>query len=300
MGGGPIGCELAQAFARFGSHVTLLQAGERILPGDDAEAAEVVAAALRHDGVHLVSGASVERVETHAGEHTLHYRARDRERQVNASHILVATGRAATVEGIGLDAAGVELGGVGVRVDDQLRTSSPRIYAVGDVCSPQRFTHAADAQARLVVRNALFFGRGRASRLIIPHCTYTAPELAHVGLSAREAAARGAKVQTITIPMREVDRARLDGAEEGFLRVHLKAGTDRMLGATLVAEHAGDLISQITQAMAAGLGLGKLGEAIFPYPTQAEVMRKAADAWRRTRLTPRAKSAFSLFFRLIG
>jgi pyruvate/2-oxoglutarate dehydrogenase complex dihydrolipoamide dehydrogenase (E3) component len=167
------------------------------------------------------------------------------------------------------------------------------------VASKYRFTHVADAQARMVVRNALFFGRGKASDLVIPWCTYTSPEVAHVGITADEAAERGEDVQTITIPMHDVDRARLDGEDEGFLRVHLKAGTDRILGATLVASHAGDLISQITQAMVAGTGLAKVGQTIFPYPTQAEAIRKAADAWSRTRLTPTAKKAFHLFFRAL-
>jgi len=183
-------------------------------------------------------------------------------------------------------------------VDEHMRTTSARIYAIGDVASKYRFTHAADAQARMVVRNALFFGRGKASELVIPWCTYTSPEVAHVGITADEAKEQAA--ETITIPMREVDRARLDGEEDGFLRVHLKAGTDRILGGTLVASHAGDLISQITQAMTAGIGLGKVGATIFPYPTQAEVIRKAADAWSRTRLTPAARKAFRLFFRALG
>ncbi|MDQ3521052.1 MAG: FAD-containing oxidoreductase, partial [Gemmatimonadota bacterium] len=188
----------------------------------------------------------------------------------------------------------------GVEVDDRLRTSNSQIYAVGDVASRYQFTHAADAQARLVVRNALFWGRGKASDLVIPWVTYSSPELAHVGITADEVAKRAAEVDTITIPLREVDRARLDGEDEGFLRVHLRKGSDTILGATLVAEHAGEMISQVTQAMTAGIGLGKLGETIFPYPTQAEVLRKAADAWRRTRLTPLAKSMFATFFRALS
>jgi len=294
IGGGAIGCELAQTFARFGSRVTLLESDPRLLGRDDPDAAEIVAAALRRDGVEVVTGARVTAVDG-----AVRYAVGAASREAPATHVLVAAGRVANVEDLDLAAAGIEADSKGVGVDDRLRTANPRVYAVGDVASRYRFTHAADAQARLVVRNALFYGRGRASRLIVPWCTYTVPEVAHVGITAGEAAERGDGVQTITVPLHDVDRARLDDAAEGFFRVHLAAGSDRILGATLVAEHAGDLISQVTQAMVAGVGLGKVGEAIFPYPTQAEAIRKAADAWRRGRLTPRARSAFGLFFRLL-
>ncbi|HEX8362695.1 MAG TPA: mercuric reductase [Longimicrobium sp.] len=294
LGGGPIGCEMAQAFARFGSRVTLLESSGRLLSHDDPDAAAVVAAVLQREGVELVFGAEVTRVERAGGEVTLRWKGRS----TTGTHLLVATGRAPNVEDAGLEAAGVRFGDKGVTVDEHMRTSNPRIYAIGDAASKYRFTHAADAQARMVVRNALFLGRGKASDLVIPWCTYTSPEVAHVGITADDAAARD-DVQSITIPMHDVDRARLEGDDEGFLRVHLKAGTDRILGATFVASHAGDLISQITQAMVAGIGLARVGQTIFPYPTQAEAIRKAADAWSRTRLTPTAKKAFSLFFRAL-
>jgi pyruvate/2-oxoglutarate dehydrogenase complex dihydrolipoamide dehydrogenase (E3) component len=300
IGGGPIGCELAQAFARLGSHVTVLEAGDRILSHDDPDAAAVVAESLRRDGVEIVLGAKVERVDGDGGSSTIHYSLAGGRKRITATHLLVSVGRAPNVEGLDLEAAGVRYEGKGVEVDDRLRTSNPRVYAVGDVASQYQFTHVADAHARLVVRNALFFGRGKASDLIVPWCTYTSPELAHVGMTADEAGERGAEVEAITIPLREVDRARLDGEDEGFLRVYLQEGSDKILGATLVAEHAGDIISQVTQAMTAGIGLGKVGESIFPYPTQAEVLRKAADAWRRTRLTPLARSMFETFFRVFG
>ncbi len=295
LGGGPIGCEMAQAFARFGSRVTLLENGPRLLAHDDPDAAAVVAAALEREGVKLVLGEKVTRVERAGGEVTLRWAGGS----ATGTHLLVAAGRAPNVEDAGLEAACVRFDHGGVTVDEHMRTSNPRIYAIGDVASKYRFTHAADAQARMVVRNALFFGRGKASDLVIPWCTYTSPEVAHVGIAPDDAARRD-DVQTITIPLHDVDRARLDGDDEGFLRVHLKAGTDRILGATLVASHAGDLISQLTQAMAAGTGLAKVGQTIFPYPTQAEAIRKAADAWSRTKLTPTAKKAFHLFFRARG
>jgi pyruvate/2-oxoglutarate dehydrogenase complex dihydrolipoamide dehydrogenase (E3) component len=302
IGGGPIGCELAQAFARFGSRVTLLQRDERILPRDDAAAARVVHAALERDGVEVIPSARVTGVEAQqetgaAARSVVHFEHLGQSRSVTGSHLLVAAGRAPNVESLALDRAGVEADGEGVRTDARLRTRNPRIYAVGDVTSRFRFTHAADAQARLVVRNSLFFGRGRVDALVIPWCTYTAPEVAHVGIEAAEAAGRD-DVLSITVSLDTVDRARLEGATEGFLRVHLARGSDRILGATLVAEHAGDMISQLTQAMVAGVGLGTLGDTVFPYPTTAEVLRRAADQWRRTRLTPRARRAFGWFFGL--
>jgi pyruvate/2-oxoglutarate dehydrogenase complex dihydrolipoamide dehydrogenase (E3) component len=299
IGGGPIGCELAQAFVRFGARVTVIESGPRILPHDDPDAAEVVAAALRGDGVEILTDARVDSVAEDGAGKRVRLTRGGTSSQVAASHLLVAAGRAPNVEGLGLEAAGVEADEDGVAVDERMRTSNPRVYAIGDVASRFKFTHAADAQARMVVRNALFFGRGRAADLIIPWCTYTSPELAHVGIAADEAARAGDEVQTITIPLREVDRAKTDGATEGFVRLRVRAGSDTLLGATIVAEHAGELVSQVTQAMTAGVGLGKLGETIYPYPTTAEALRKAADAWRRTRLTPTARRAFDLFFRVI-
>lgn len=300
IGGGPIGCELAQAFVRFGARVTVIDAADRILSHDDADAAEVVAAALRADGVQILTGARIDSVREDGAGKTIRYTRGGESAEITASHLLVAAGRAPNVEGLGLEEAGVEFEAKGIAVDERMRTSNPHVYAIGDVASRFQFTHAADAQARMVVRNALFFGRGKAADLIIPWCTYTSPELAHVGIAPDEVAEAGDEVETITIPMREVDRARTDGTTEGFFRVHLKAGSDTILGATLVAEHAGEIISQVTQAMTAGVGLGKVGETIFPYPTAAEVLRKAADAWRRGKLTPTAKRAFGLFFRARG
>lgn len=299
IGGGPIGCELAQAFVRFGARVTVMESGPRILAHDDPDAAEVVAAALRRDGVEVLTGARVDSIAADGAGTRIRLTRGGAPAEVAASHLLVAAGRAPNVEGLGLEAAAVEHNRDGVRVDERMRTSNPRVYAIGDVASRFKFTHAADAQARMVVRNALFFGRGKAGDLVIPWCTYTSPELAHVGIGADEVEKRGDEVQTITIPLSDVDRARTDGETEGFVRVHLRAGSDAILGATIVAEHAGELISQVTQAMTAGVGLGRLGETIYPYPTTAEALRKAADAWRRGKLTPAARRAFGLFFRAV-
>ncbi len=293
IGAGPIGCEMAQTFRRFGSEVTLFEMGAQILPREDVEAAAIVQRRMRADGVQLVFGARVARAERRGADIVVHYDADGAARSVACDRILVGVGRAPNVEGLDLEAAGVTYDAHGVRVNDYLQTTNPRIYAAGDIASRFKFTHTADFLARIVLQNALFLGRKKASALHVPWCTYTSPELAHVGLSEREAAARGIAVATLTVPLHEVDRAVLDGADEGFLRVHLKKGTDRLLGATLVAEHAGEMISEITLAMVAGRGLGTLAATIHPYPTQAEVIRKAGDAYNRTRLTPTVKKLFA-------
>jgi pyruvate/2-oxoglutarate dehydrogenase complex dihydrolipoamide dehydrogenase (E3) component len=298
IGAGPIGCELAQAFARFGSRVTVVHRGERILPKEDADAARIVEEALRRDGVRFLLGSRLLGARRDSGVRTLVFEHQGKQVEEQAEEILVATGRAPNVESAGLATAGIAYDDKGIRVDARLRTTNRRVYALGDVASRFQFTHAADAQARLVAQNALFFGRGRADRLVMPWCTYTSPEVAHVGFSEAEAKARGLAVDTVTVPFSEVDRAVLDGATEGFARAHLKAGTDRILGATIVAEHAGDLIGEITLAITARTGLQAIGSTIHPYPTQGEVLRKLADAWRRRKLTPGARRAFGAFFRV--
>jgi pyruvate/2-oxoglutarate dehydrogenase complex dihydrolipoamide dehydrogenase (E3) component len=300
IGGGPIGCEMAQAFSHFGSRVTMLEAADRILSNDDADAAGVVHEALVASGVKILCGAAVSGVEAAEGRRAIHFTAAGSAETLVVDEILVSVGRSPNVEGLGLEAAKVSYDQrKGVETDGRMRTSNRRIYAIGDIASRLHFTHAADAQARMVVRNALFFGRSDSGDLLIPWCTYTTPELAHVGISAEEVRQRRDEIDTITVPLEQVDRARLDGSTDGFFRVHLKAGSDQILGATLVADHAGDIISQITQAMGSGTGLGELGETIFPYPTQAEVIRKAADQWRRRKLTPLARRGFGLFFRAL-
>jgi pyruvate/2-oxoglutarate dehydrogenase complex dihydrolipoamide dehydrogenase (E3) component len=295
IGGGAIGCELAQAFARFGARVTVLEQAPRILPNDDAQAAEVVRGALQRDGVQVITGVRVVRVERGPTGRVVY---EPPGADLLTDEILVAAGRLPNVEALQLEAARVAYDTRGVVVDERMRTSNPRVYAIGDVCSRFKFTHVADAQARLVVQNALFFGRGKSSRLIVPWCTYTSPEVAQVGITAEHAAARS-DVDTITVPMHEIDRARLDGQTDGFLRLHLRRDSDQILGATLVCEHAGDILTQITTALVNRLGLSALGKAIYPYPTLAEAIRKAADAHRRQRLTPAKRKVFALFFRVV-
>ncbi len=302
IGGGPIGCELAQSFARLGSHVTLLNAAPHLLPREDGDAATVVERAMTADGVELQQGVTILSVHRDRDARVIAYERGGQRLTCTGDHILVASGRAPNIEGMGLNEAGIEYDTKGIHVNDRFRTSNSRIFAIGDCASKYQFTHAADAQARRAVPNALFYGMGggKAGDIVMPWCTYTQPEVAHVGMTAQEVAAAGDGVESITVPLGEVDRAQLDGETDGFLRVHLKRGTDRILGATLVADHAGEMIGEITVAMTNGLGLAALGKTIHPYPTQAEVIRKAADAYGRKRLTPRAKQIFALFFRMFA
>jgi pyruvate/2-oxoglutarate dehydrogenase complex dihydrolipoamide dehydrogenase (E3) component len=247
---------------------------------------------LSAEGVELVLGATVLRVER---DRTLIVdRGRGQER-LAGDQLLVATGRAPNTRDLGLELAGVRSSPRGIDVDDRLRTANRRVFAAGDVASRYPFTHAADAMARVVIQNALFFGRKRVSALAIPWCTYTDPEVAGVGITADEAARRG-DVTTLTIPLADVDRALLDGEAEGFARVHVdRRGT--LLGATLVSRHAGETIGELVLAMRHRIRLGDLASTIHPYPTQAEVVRKLGDAYQRGRLTPRVRRMFAWLMR---
>jgi pyruvate/2-oxoglutarate dehydrogenase complex dihydrolipoamide dehydrogenase (E3) component len=290
IGGGPIGCELAQAFARLGSHVTLLHRESRILPREEPEASHRVQKALQRDGVEIVRDGQVLLARKGEGNKVLKVKDPQGERELQVDEILAGAGRQPNVEGLGLEAAGVTYDSrKGVHVDDRLRTSNARIFAAGDICSRFQFTHVADAMARIVLQNALFLGRARASALTIPWCTYTAPELARCGLSEAEAKAQGIEVQSFTQELAGVDRAVLDGEDEGFVQVLVRKGSDRIVGATIVAAHAGEMIAEVSLAMTAGIGMKKLTGVIHPYPTQAEALKKIADAWNRTRLTPWVK-----------
>jgi pyruvate/2-oxoglutarate dehydrogenase complex dihydrolipoamide dehydrogenase (E3) component len=311
IGGGPIGCELAQAMARLGSQVTVVEMEDRILPRDDPEASGLVTEAMERDGVVLRTGVRVAQVDVEGDERVLRLLtlatgsgsegAEDAGgvAEIRCDQILVATGRRPNVEGLGLEEAGVEVGRDGIRVDRRLRSTNRRIYAVGDVTGGPQFTHRADAHARLAVPNALFFGRGRTDRLVIPWCTYTSPEVAHVGLPPGEAERRPKEVATVTVRFDEVDRRLLEGEEEGFLKVYLRPGSDTILGATAAGEHAGELLTPILVAMKGGVGLDAISGTVFPYPTRGEVIRKAADRWRKRKLTPRVQRWMERVLRLL-
>jgi pyruvate/2-oxoglutarate dehydrogenase complex dihydrolipoamide dehydrogenase (E3) component len=302
IGGGPIGCELAQAFQRLGAEVMVLERGGHLLSREDDDAAEIVQQSLIRDGVQLVLNCQIQRVERSPQGKTIHYLQDNETRQLTVDEILVGTGRAPNVEGLNLEQVGVEYSHQGVKVNDYLQTTNPKIYAAGDICMAWKFTHAADAAARIVLKNTLFspfgLGRSRLSSLVMPWTTYTDPEVAHVGLYEEEARDRGIEVETIKISFHDVDRAIADGEEEGFVKIHHKKGSDTIVGATIVARHAGEMISEITTAMVNGIGLSKLASVIHPYPTQAEAIKKAADGYRRTLLTPRSRSLLKILSRI--
>lgn len=302
VGGGPIGCELAQALSRLGSQVTLLHNHSHLLNREDPAAAAIVQQQFHQEGIRLALNCTLERVENTTDGKVLHYREDNLPRAVVVDDILVGAGRAPNVDGLNLEAVGVAYDlRRGVRVNDFLQTTNPRIYAAGDICMDWKFTHAADAAARIVIKNMLFsplgLGRDRLSKLVMPWVTYTDPEIAHVGLYEREARAQGIAAHTIEIPFSGVDRALADGETEGLVKILHAQGSDTILGATIVARHAGEMINEITLAMVNGQGLNALAKVIHPYPTQAEAIRKAADAYRRTLLTPRTQAMLKLLTR---
>ena len=295
IGAGPIGLELAQAFQRFGAEVTVFSRSGQIMPKEDREAAKIVEDSMRRDGVKFEFNVNYKCVESLSAKPAVAMVLEDRENEklLEFDALLVATGRKPAVRGLGLDAAGVEYDErMGVTVNDMLQTSNPNVYAVGDVASKFQFTHVADFMARLVIRNALFFGRDRFSKLLIPWATYTDPEVAHVGLYEADLRKQNIEFNTIKREFAEVDRAIVDGETEGFVKIHTKKGTDQILGATIVGVHAGDMISEITVAMHGGMGLGKLASVIHPYPTAAEAIRQCGDAYNRGRLTPTVRGIF--------
>lgn len=296
IGAGPIGCELAQAFARFGSKVYLIETAHGILPKEDRDAAIIVQRSLESDGVQLLCcGKSLE-AQAHPQGKRLLLHSHDQHHDLVVDEILIATGRKPNVDDLALERAGVDYNANGIRVDDFLCTTNRHIYAAGDCCSAWKFTHAADALARIVIQNALFFGRARASKLVIPWCTYTDPEIAHVGLYEEQAIKRGLKTEVFEQSFAHVDRAVLDGDQEGFVRILVKKGTDKILGATVVSAHAGEMISEIALAMTAGIGLRTISRSIHPYPTQTEAIKKVGDHYNRSRLTPRLHSLLTRWF----
>ena len=287
IGGGPLGCELAQAFARFGSRTVIAHDEPLFLPKEERDAAQMVSDALARDGVEIHLNTRAVNVRVEGAKKCVETLNDGNVTTICVDQILAGIGRAPAVGGLDLEAAGVAYDTEsGIRVDDFLQTTNPRIYSAGDVCLEHQFTDTADASARIVVRNALLLGRRRVSALTIPWCTYTDPEIAHVGIYVKEARERGIAVKTFTVPMHDVDRAVADGEEEGFVKIHVREGTDTILGATIVARHAGEMINGISLAMVAGIGLRTLARVIHTYPTQAEAIRMAANNCAQTRVTP--------------
>jgi pyruvate/2-oxoglutarate dehydrogenase complex dihydrolipoamide dehydrogenase (E3) component len=299
IGSGPVGCELAQAFARLGSAVTLFGRQPRILPRDDREASAIVHRHLELDGVRLELGVTVAGVDHNGVEFVVRHRrdggSMEAERTTTGDALLVAAGRAPNVDGLDLAAAGVKTTEHGVWVSDRLQTTNPRVFASGEVCSPFKFTHAADALSRIVLQNALFYGRRKASALVIPWVTYTDPEVAHVGVTGADEDASNGRLRSISVDLKDVDRAVMDDETDGFVRVYHDRG--RLRGCTIVARHAGEMIGEAVYAMTHGGTLGDLSATVHPYPTQAEALRKAGDLHRRERLTVNVRRWLERYFR---
>jgi len=299
IGGGPIGCELAQAFHRLGCKVTLLHKNTHLLDREDADAAEIVQQKFIDEGLNLILGCAIAKLEKTETGKLIHYQQNGTVNQIEVDEILVGSGRSSNTEGLNLEAVGVDYDKEhGVVVNDYLQTTNSRIYAAGDICMSWKFTHAADAAARIVIKNTLFspfgLGKSKLSDLVMPWVTYTDPEIAHVGLYADESHAQGWETDEIKIPFSSVDRAIYDGETNGFVKILHQRGKDRILGATIVARHAGEMISEITLAIASKQGLNMLSSVIHSYPTQADAIRKAADAYRKTLLTQRTQSLLKL------
>ncbi len=298
IGAGPIGSEMAQSFARFGCAVELYEMAPRVLPREDTRAAEIVQESMIAAGVHLHTGVRVEAIEPGASPETGSIRSRasdDTESVSEPGRILVALGRAPNIDGLDLEAAGVKYHRRGVTVNSYLQTSNRRIYAIGDVAIPFQFTHMAEASAAIAVQNALFFRTKKLDPAIVPWCTYTSPELAHVGLSEKQATEQGITYQSYIHQMGMVDRARLDGETEGFAQL-LVGKKGKILGATIVAAHAGDLLGEIVLAMQNKLPVGALSAVIHPYPTQGEAVKRAASGYLKEKLTPRVAKMMRWWF----
>lgn len=291
IGAGVIGLEMAQSFARFGSQVTVMDITDKIGGLQHDDEISLIRRALERDGVYFCLETQIEKVELANGGKKIHFMHAGEPGTLVADEILLAAGRRPNIEGLGLDAAGIEYTPKGLKVNDLLQTTNPAVYGAGDVAIPAQFTHTADASARIVLQNALFMGRKKYSDLVIPWAVYTDPEIAHVGMTDYEAEAAGIEVDTFQIDVQETDRGRTDG-EEGFIKVYVKKGSSKIVGATIIARHAGEMISEVTAAMVGNLGMNKLAQTIHPYPVQAELIKKAADAWNRTRFTPTVAKLF--------
>jgi pyruvate/2-oxoglutarate dehydrogenase complex dihydrolipoamide dehydrogenase (E3) component len=291
IGAGPIGAEMAQAFARLGSEVYLFDIQATVAALRDPDGQELIQRALTEDGVQLFLKAKTQKIEATAAGKQINFEHNGEMKTVVVDEILLSVGRQPNLEGLNLEAAGIEYTKKGLVVNDYLQTANKNIYGSGDVAIPHQFTHTADATSRMTLQNALFLGRKKYSDLIIPWTVYTDPEIAHTGLSPHEAAEKGIETDTFSAAIGDTDRGRADD-EEGLVKIYVKKGTGKIVGATIVARHAGEMISEVTAVMKAGAGLASLAQTIHPYPTQAEAIKKTADAWNRTRLTPTVARLF--------
>ena len=289
LGAGVIGCEMAQAFSKLGTEVHLFELADEVLPLEDREAAQVMRSALEQAGIHLHTGFGVQSIAEEAGQSVV----TTEEGSYPVDRILVALGRRPNTDSLGLDKAGVSVDQQGfIETDEKLRSSNKKIYAAGDCTSRKQFTHNADAQARVVVQNALFAPTAAVTSHVVPRCIYTQPELAAVGLGERELREQGVEFDIFKFELGELDRGRVQQDQISFAKVFTKKGTDKLLGATVIGKDAGEQIAPLTILMANELGLSALGKTIFPYPTRSEYLKRLADAYNRTRMTPTVANLF--------
>ena len=299
IGGGPIGCELSQAFARLGVRVTILQQSGQLLRREDRDVADFLEKRLADEGVIVVKNADAKWVSQTTDGIELQLLSPS-ETKIEASVVLVAAGRKSSTSELGLETIGVAADEGGVKVNEYLQTTQPHIYAAGDVVGPFLFTHMADTHARIVVRNILMpfqFLRQKVDYSVVPWCTYVDPEIATVGLNESSAKRQNVEYDLISGKLDEVDRAVVESEANGFVKVLVAKGTDKIVGVTLVCEGAGDLLHEFVVAMKHGIGLEKISATIHAYPTFAELARKAGDKYNKTRLTPTAKKIFAWLYR---
>jgi pyruvate/2-oxoglutarate dehydrogenase complex dihydrolipoamide dehydrogenase (E3) component len=298
LGGGPIGCELAQAFARLGSEVTVVEMGDRIMAREDTEVSALVRGAMEADGVRVLTGHKALACGRDGAGKWIEVEHAGATLRLPFDEVIVAVGRAPRLTGYGLEELGIPVGRV-VETNEYLETLYPNILAAGDVAGPFQFTHTAAHQAWFAAVNALFGSvwRFKADYRVIPWATFTDPEVARVGLSETEAKAKGIAYEVTRYGIDDLDRAIADGTAEGFVKVLTVPGRDRILGVTLVGAHAGDLIAEFVLAMKHGLGLGKILQTIHIYPTMAEANKYAAGEWRRAHVNPRLVALVERFHR---
>ena len=294
LGAGAIGCELATVFARLGTQVHLFEMAPRVLPLENPEASDAVAQALEALGVTLHLGTGVSEVKRDG-----HYEIHAGDASVQTEAMLVALGRRPNTQGLGLEAAGVNMDQRGfIENDDKLRTSNAKVYAAGDCTARLQFTHHADAQARALIQNALFVPTAKIGGLVVPHCTYTQPEVASVGPSVEQLEKDGTAYDIYEFDFEELDRGRAEVNGAGFAKVYTQKGSDKILAATIVGHDAGEQLSPICILMSNGLGLSAAGRALYSYPTRSEFLKRLADAYNRTRFTPTVASIFKFWLKL--
>jgi pyruvate/2-oxoglutarate dehydrogenase complex dihydrolipoamide dehydrogenase (E3) component len=298
LGGGPIGCELAQVMARLGVSVTVVELLPRLLPRDDPEAGALIEKQLRQEGARVFTGTRASGFVKKDGQIETTVEGGNGARALRTEAVLVAAGRQPNTEGLGLEAAGVEYDKKGVKADATLTTSRPHIFACGDIVGPYQFTHTADYQARIVIRNILIpWVKTKADYTWVPWVTYTDPEVAQVGLTEEDAAERGIAHAVHRFDWSELDRAITESEDKGFIKVLTPPGKDRILGATVVGLHAGDVLHELVVAGKHGIGLSRLSATIHAYPTLSQSVQRVGDQFQKTRLTPRVAGIFRWLYR---